>query len=55
MGIVSGSQEDKWLMLVGSKSLKCIRINFRETENPFHELQINNNAFKLQEDQGASQ
>lgn len=46
MGVVSESQEDKWMMLVGGRSLKYVRINFREKENPFHELRINNNAFK---------
>ena len=46
MGIVFGSQEDKWMMLVDGKSLKYVRIDFREKENPFPELQINNNAFK---------
>lgn len=46
MGIVFESQEDKWIMLIDGNSLKYIRINFREKENPFPELQINNNAFK---------
>lgn len=46
IGVESGSQQDKWMILADGKSLKYVTISFREKENPFPELQINNNAFK---------